>query len=154
MFNSLQLMRRTHLASPAVWRAAPWAALLAFAFVVRTALDWLAPPTDFHTRSTVSTLLAAGILALAGLWASWRSGSFVAGTVIGVLATVMGAVVSILGAAGLLAIFHDPETMMAIRHSGGLSEVFTLPIVMILPGAVIGTIAGVVGVAVKKALAE
>ena len=146
-------MSRTHLASPAVSRAPPWAALLAFAFVVRTALDWLAPPADFHTRSTVSTLLAAGILALAGLWGSCRSGSIVAGTVIGVLATVIGAVVSILGAAGLLAIFHDPETMTAIRHSGGLGEAFTLPIVMILPGAVIGTIAGVVGVAVKKALA-
>src|ERR1700681_4082737 len=50
-----------------------WAALFGAAFVVRTAFDWLRPPLDFHTRSTVSTALGSGILVAAGLWASWRS---------------------------------------------------------------------------------
>ena len=37
-----------------VWRSARiWAVLFAAAFVTRTALDWLAPPVDFHTRATV-----------------------------------------------------------------------------------------------------
>jgi hypothetical protein len=130
--------------------ARAWAVLFGAAFVTRTALDWLAPPLNFHTRSTVSTVLGVGILVAAGLWASWRSGSFVAGTVAGVTATAIGAVISVIGAAGLLAIWHDAETMAAIRGSGGLGEVFGLPLVMILPGAVLGTIGGVVGATIKR----
>ena len=56
----------------------------------------------------------------------------------------------LVGAAGLLAIWHDADTMAAIRASGGLSEVFELPIMMILPGAVLGTIGGVVGATIKR----
>jgi len=127
-----------------------WAVLVGVAFVSRTALDWLAPPVDFHARSTVSTFLAVGILVAAGLWASWRSGSLVAGTIAGVAATAIGAVISVIGAAGLLAVWHDPDTMAAIRASGGLGEVFELPIMMILPGAVLGTVGGVVGATIKR----
>ena len=127
-----------------------WAALMGAAFVTRTALDWLAPPSDFHTRSTVSTALGVGILVTSGLWASWRSGSFVAGTIAGVATTAIGALISIIGAAGLLAIWHGAGTMAAIRGSGGLSEVFELPLMMILPGVVLGTIGGVVGATIRR----
>ena len=127
-----------------------WAVLFGAAFVTRTALDWLAPPVDFHARSTVSTFLGIGILATAGLWTSWRSGSLFAGTLAGVAATAIGAVISVIGAAGLLAIWHDADTMAAIRASGGLGEVFELPVLMILPGAVLGTIGGVVGATIKR----
>ena len=127
-----------------------WAVLFAAAFVTRTALDWLAPPVDFHTRSTVSTFLAVGILVAAGLRASWRSGSLFAGTLAGVAATTIGAAISVIGAAGLLAIWHDADTMTAIRASGGLGEVFVLPIMLIVPGAVLGTIGGVVGTTIKR----
>jgi hypothetical protein len=127
-----------------------WAALFGAAFVTRTAFDWLAPPLDFHTRSTVSTALGIAILVAAGLWASWRSGSFVAGTVAGIATTAIGAVISVMGAASLLAIRHDPQTMAAIRGSGGLSEVFELPLLMVLPGVVLGTIGGVVGATIKR----
>ena len=127
-----------------------WAVLVGAAFVTRTALDWLAPPVDFHARSTVSTFLGVGILVTAGLWASWRSGSFFAGTLAGVAATAIGAVISVLGAAGLLAIWHDADTMAAIRASGGLGEVYELPLLMILPGAVLGTIGGAVGATIKR----
>ena len=34
--------------------AGVWAALFGSAIVARTALDWLAPPLDFHVRSTAS----------------------------------------------------------------------------------------------------
>jgi hypothetical protein len=40
--------------------------------------------------------------------------------------------------------------MAAIRASGGLGEVFELPIMMILPGAVLGTIGGVVCATVRR----
>lgn len=127
-----------------------WAVLFAAAFIVRTALDWFAPPTDFHTRSVVSTFCGVGLLLAAGLWASMRSGSFLAGTCAAVATTAIGALISVVGAAGLLAIWHDAGTLAAIRASGGLSEVFELPIMIILPGAVIGTIEGMLGATINR----
>ena len=143
-----------------------WYVMQVLGFVSRSARVWavlfgrrssaerrsigLRRPVDFHARSTVSTFLGVGILVAAGLWASWRSGSLVAGTLAGCAATAIGAVISVIGAAGLLAIWHDADTMAAIRASGGLGEVFELPIMMILPGAVLGTIGGVVGATIKR----
>jgi hypothetical protein len=133
-----------------VWRSARlWAVLFAAAFIARTALDWLAPPIDFHVRATVSTTVGVGLLLSAGLLASLRSGSLYAGTLAGVAATAIGALISALGAAGLLAIWHDAGTMAAIRASGGLGEVFELPVMMVFPGAVLGTMGGLVGATIK-----
>jgi hypothetical protein len=134
-----------------VWRGARvWAALFGAAFVIRTALDWLVPPSDFHARSTISTAVGFGILGAAGLWASWRSRSFVAGTVAGTATAAMGAVVSVIGAVSLLAIWHDAQTMEAIRASGGLREVFELPLMMTALGMVLGTIGGVAGATLSR----
>ena len=133
------------------WRdARVWALLFGAAFVLRTALDWRVPPIDFHTRSTVSTAFGAAILAAAGLRASWRSGSCLAGTIAGVITTAAAALLSLLGAGALLAVWHDTQTMEAIRGSGGLGEVFFLPVLMMLPGVVVGTAAGVAGAALRK----
>lgn len=125
-------------------------ALFGVAFVARTALDWFAPPSDFHTRANVSTELGVGILLATGFWAAWRSRSFVGGTIAGVAAAVIGAGVSLVGAAALLAVRHDPQTMTAIRGSGGLGEVFTLPLMMVLPGLLLGTVGGLAGAAGRK----
>jgi hypothetical protein len=134
-----------------VWRDARlWAALFGGAVVARTALDWVAPPSDFHMRSAVSTAFGGGILLAAGCWAAWRSGSFVAGTIAGAATAAIGAFISIVGAGALLALWHDPATMGAIRASGGLGEVFTLPLMMGLPGVLLGTVGGVVGAAIKR----
>jgi hypothetical protein len=134
-----------------VWRSAGiWAALFAAAGITRTALDWFAPPVDFHVRSAVSTGLGVGLLLSAGLWASMRSGSFLSGTLSGVAATAIGALISALAAAGLLAIWHDAGTMAAIRGSGGLAEVFGLPMVMVVPGALLGTMGGLVGATIRR----
>jgi hypothetical protein len=134
-----------------VWRSARlWAALFAVAFIARTALDWLVPPADFHARAKVSTLLGAGIVLLAGFWAASRSGSLAAGPVIGTTVAAVAAPIEVLGAVTLLAGWHDPMTMAAIRQSGGLEEVLTLPFLMVLPGIVLGTIGGLLGAAVKR----
>ena len=125
-------------------------ALFGAAFVARDALDWFAPPSDFHARANVSTELGVGILLATGFWAAWRSRSFVGGTIAGVAAAVIGAGVSLVGDTALLAIWHDPQTMAAIRGSGGLGEVFTLPLMMVLPGLLLGTVGGLVGAAGRR----
>lgn len=125
-------------------------ALLGAAFVARDALDWFAPPMNFHTRAAVSTALGVGILLTTGFWAAWRSRSCVAGTIAGVAATVIGAVVSIAGAGALLVLWHDPQTMAAIRGSGGAGEVFTLPVMMVMAGLLLGTVGGLAAAAGRK----
>jgi pheromone shutdown protein TraB len=127
-----------------------WAVLFGATFIARGALDLFAPPTDFFVRSTVSTFAGIGLLVATGLWASLRSRSAFAGTCAGVATTAIGALVSAIGAAGLLAIWHDPATLATIRATGGFAEMFAFPVVLILPGAVLGSIGGMVGAAITR----
>jgi hypothetical protein len=134
-----------------VWRRARiWAFLFGGAFLARTALDAFAPTTDFSTRSTVSTLLGIAILLAAGCWAALRSGSFLAGTIVGLATTALGAIVSIVGASVLLGVWHDAATMEAIRGSGGVGEIFGLPVMLVMPGIIVGTVGGLVGSAIRS----
>jgi hypothetical protein len=127
-----------------------WGALYGAAFISRTALDWFVPTVDVHTRSIVSTYLGIGVVTLAGFAGTRRSGSIVSGTVSGVATIAVGAAISVGGAAIMLSIWHDAGTMTAIRHSGGVAEVFTLPIMSLVPGAVFGTIGGVAAAVSKR----
>lgn len=129
-----------------------FAALFSAQFLARTALDWFQPPLDFHTRSTVSTALAVGTLLAAGFWAAWRSESFAAGAFAGIFTTSLASITSIAGAAAMLAFWHDPQTMAAIRGSGGFEEVFTLPVTMVFPGVVLGACGGIASAALKRLL--
>jgi hypothetical protein len=126
-----------------------WGALFGTAFVARSAMDWFAPPADFQTRAMVSTWVGIGLLLAAGCSAAWRSRSLVAGTIAGIAAAAVGAAISLVGAVALLAVWHDPATMAAIRASGGLTEVFTLPVAMLVPGLVLGSIGGAAGVTLR-----
>jgi Transcriptional regulator PadR-like family len=40
---------------------------------------------------------------------------------------------------------HDPHTLRMIEASGGLSEVFLLPVVLIVPGTLCAIVGGLVG---------
>jgi hypothetical protein len=129
-----------------VWRDARlWGTLFGAAFVGRTALDWLMPTTDFYIRASVSTYLGITLLLTSAFLAARRSGSSAAGMIAGVATASIGAAVSIAGTAVLLAIWHDQRTMAAIVGSGGLGEVFTLPLMMVLPGLVLGIFGGIAG---------
>jgi hypothetical protein len=125
--------------------ALPWAALFAAAFLARTALDWFVPTTEFHTRSSVSTLIGVSIVLVAGVYAAWRDGQVLSGTAMGVATTLLAAIISIVGAALLYAVWHDEPTQAAIRGSGGLAEVFVLPVMLVIPGVVLGTVGGALG---------
>lgn len=127
-----------------------WAALLGAAFVTRTALDWVVPTVDFETRATISTVLGVGILLCAGFSATWRSGRLLSAALAGVCATLVAAIIGLVGAAWLLAMFHDPRTMIAIQQSGGLEEVVTLPLTMVVPGACLGAVGGLLGAAIRN----
>jgi hypothetical protein len=123
--------------------------LLSSGHVVRTALDWRVPTDDFTLRSAATTYFVIAVFASAGLSAAWRSRSALAGLVTGVLAglviSVTSAATSLLGSLALLAIWHDPATMIAIRGSGGLAEVFTLPLVMIVPATMVAALGALAG---------
>ena len=82
-----------------------WAVLFSGAFVLRQAYDFLVPTTDFVLRSEVTTYTAVAILAATSFWASWRSGSFVAGIVVTLAMTQIAAVLSVVGVSVLLAIW-------------------------------------------------
>ena len=126
------------------WRAnRTWASLLGVAFVARTALDWLLPTADFHARSMVSTTVSAGILLWAGFLTAWRTQSLRAGALAGIATALVGAAV-------LLAIWHDAPTFAAIDGSGGLGEVFTLPVLLVVPGALLGALGGLIGDASRR----
>jgi hypothetical protein len=134
-----------------VWRNARlWAALFAAAYVARTALDWRLPTTEFHARAAASTFLGIGLLLVAGFWAAYRSRSFAAGPLIGLAIAAMAAPMALLGVLMLFGLWHDPASLAAIRASGGLEEVFTLPVALMLPGIVVGTIGGLLGAAASK----
>lgn len=125
------------------------ALLLAASSIVRDAYDWLVPTTDFATRSSITTFTGVTILLLAGFIAAWRSDSLVAGIVAGASTALVASIFSIAGAAILLAFFHDPSTMAAIEGSGGLGEVFTMPLMIIAPGTILGSVGGLAAKAVR-----
>ncbi len=134
-----------------VWRGSRlWAALFGAAFIIRTALDWFAPPTDFQTRAAISTALGVGLLLAASFHASVRSGSVTGGVLSSVVTAGLGGLIGAAGAACLLAGWHDPATLRAIERSGGLGEVFTLPVMLLMPGVVFGTVGGLVGSAAAR----
>jgi hypothetical protein len=122
-----------------------WAVAMSGAFLMRTAIDWRVPTTDFAARASVSSTIGITILLAASFHAAWRARSIGAGILAGLFTPVLAAVMSAAGALMLLAIWHDPATLAAIRGSGGIAEVFTLPVTLAVPGAVIGAVGGAAG---------
>jgi hypothetical protein len=130
-----------------VWRSAGvFASLFAAAFLIRDVIDWRIPTTDFHLRSTLSTSIALGIFLLAGFWAGARTGSIRSGAIVGLASAGLAVPLQLVGAAVMITIWHDPVTLAAIRGSGGLGEVFTMPIFTVLPCVLISGVGGMFGV--------
>ena len=128
------------------WRSAGvFGVLFAGSFLTRMAFDWFAPPADFVFRSIVTTFTAVAIFTSAGALTAWRLRSVGAGALVGFTTGVIAAALTSIVALVVLAIWHDRQTMAAIAGSGGLNEVFTLPLLVTAPGticAALGAIAG------------
>jgi hypothetical protein len=69
-----------------------------------------------------------------------RARSFKAGVVSTLSALIGSAAVCSAAAACMYFSWRRPELLAAIQRSGGLSEVFALPIMLIVPGTIVGAI--------------
>lgn len=127
-----------------------WALILGAAFAGRTALDWFAPTPDFALRAAVLTAATAIVFVAAGASAAWRTHSAASGVIAGLTTAVVAAAIGAGTAVLLYAAFHDAGTRAAIAASGGLAEVFTLPLGLILPGAIIGAGGGAIGTCARR----
>ena len=133
---------------------APWGALVAAIGVTRYLFDTLAPihytPGVIALRSTVMTRALMATFALCGCWQAWCTGWWHAGVVAAFAAAVLGGVLEIIGTAMLLTVRHDPSTMAAIQGSGGIGELWAIPLIL---QPLAGTITGIAGAAVGRAAA-
>ena len=129
-----------------------WAALLSGTFIARTAYDWFVPTDYFQDRSLVSTWLVFAILVSAGFRAAWQSGLLRSGLLAGIATTALSAVISILGVGSLYLVWHDPSTLAAIQGSGGLAEALMLPLMLVVPGMLLGAFGGMIGGLVRRTI--
>ena len=129
---------------------AVWAVLFSGAFLARQAYDWFVPTDNFSTRSAITTGTAMALLLGAGFRAAWRSRSMLAGLLAGIAITTIGAVISVIGGALLLAGWHDPVSLANARNSGGIAEMFLLPFSVIALGAILGAIGGAAGAGARR----
>jgi hypothetical protein len=114
------------------------AALLAAAFLIRAALDWHLPAGNFHARSSVLTAITAAILAASGFIRARHSMDLRAAALAGGATALLAAGFNAVGATVLLLASHDAATLAAIEASGGIIEVFVLPVMVVVPGAALG----------------
>ena len=124
-----------------------WGVLFGGAFLARTALDWFVPTQDLSVRSSILTYVAGGLLLANGFWAAWLSGSSRSGTFSAAATAFVGAMISMGGAAAILAVFHDEQTLANIERTGGVYEAFILPVIMVIPALILGTLGGGLGAA-------
>ena len=102
--------------------------------------DWFVPTTNFTSRAEVMTLTLISTLLVIGASSTLRTRSVVAG-IVSTGSAVLGAAIINAAACGLVYWnWRSPELITAVNGSGGLEEVFTLPIMTIVPGTMIGAI--------------
>jgi hypothetical protein len=122
------------------WRQALWALVLATVFEARTAYDWFVPTTNFRPRSELTTYMMVSVLLVIGASSTMRTRSFRAGVVSTLSALIGSAVICSAVTSFMYFNWRSPELVAAIQRSGGLAEVFTLPVMLIIPGTIVGAI--------------
>jgi hypothetical protein len=132
-----------------LWRVAlPWAILFGVISAARDVIDALVPTTDnFHFRSAVSTYLAMGTYATAGLVTGWRCGRIVAGIAVSVFMTAFATVTSLVDAYTINALL-SAGVFQPVASYGGLREALDVPVLAML---IIGVPLSLIGAAIGKA---
>lgn len=143
-----------HVAWYVLRATAPWGALIAAIGITRHLFDTLAPihytPGVIALRSTIMSWALTATFAVCGCWQAWRTAQWHAGVVAAFATAVLGGVLTVLGTVVCLAVWHDPEIWRAIDGSGGVGELWAGPLLQ-LP--LIGTVIGIAGAAVGRAMA-
>src|SRR4030095_14866360 len=97
-------------------------------------------------RATVLSWTILGVCMLAGFVTAWRTRSMRAGVLASTTAATIAAIVSIVGAGMMLAMWHDPATLEEWRRSGGLDEAFIdVPLKVVARGGASGLIGAMFG---------
>jgi hypothetical protein len=122
------------------WRVGAWALALAALYVGRAAFDWFVPTTNFAPRAEATTVTMISTLLVIGGSSTLRTQSVMSGIVNTASALVLAAVIDVFAIAFIYVNWNSPELAAAINASGGLPEAFTMPILMIVPGTLIGAI--------------
>jgi hypothetical protein len=116
-----------------------WGAILGAAFVIRYLFDTRVPPAVFVIRARILTYTVLAACVLPGFYTAWRVRSIPAGVIISISAATIGALLSIMGTALMVTIWHDPATLNAWRRSGGLDEaLIDIPLRLVAIGATLG----------------
>ena len=134
-----------------LWRATwAWGAILAALALGRGALDVFVPPASWGTRAHVTTYAHIAVFIVISFRAA-RRGRSLADSVPESLADSVAAVLSTQIVANLmifagnlvfLGIWHDPQTLTAIEQSGGMGEMFFMPVVITAPAVLLSLVGG------------
>src|SRR5262245_11151506 len=120
------------------WRILLWGVVLAGLYVSRMAYDWFVPTSNFAPRAEVTTLTMISTLLVIGASSTLRTSSVRAGIVGTASALTVSAVLSAVTLALIYVNWRSPELSSAIANSGGLLEALTMPVILIVPGTVVG----------------
>ena len=122
------------------WRTAAWGMILAALFISRTAYDWFNPTTNFAPRAELTTLTMMATLLAIGASSTLRSRSIQAGIAATTTALMLSALLCTIATGVMYSLWKSAELVAAIEGSGGLTEVFTLPLILIVPGTALGAL--------------
>jgi hypothetical protein len=134
----------------AIWA---WSTVAAAICVWRYLLDTLVPihytPGVIAVRSAVMSWALIATFSSCGAWHAWRTRRIGAAILLVVISALIGGLLAQAGTLLLFAFQHDPDTLAAIRGSGGFDEAFIGPsigltvmaLVIGLPGAIAGRLA-------------
>lgn len=120
-----------------------WAAIVFVTMGGRTVWDALAPPADYGLRSAVTTYVAIATYVAAGMLGGYRTGRVRSGIWFALSSHLIGhlwtAVLTLALALGM------PGYEQELAFSGGASEVWQLPLLMIPAVAVLGAAGAAIG---------
>jgi hypothetical protein len=134
-----------------------WGALIGGILVTRYLVDSLAPvhytSGIIATRSKITSYALMATFALCAAWQTWRSERLRTGVLMAVATAVLGAVASSAGALICLAVWHDPDTLLAAQQGGGLGEaLWGVPLLLIPIGFITGTTGAIAGRLARAAM--
>lgn len=127
-----------------------WGGVIGAILITRYLLDTLAPvsytPGVIHPRSAIMTYALMATFVGASGWRVWKSGHLRSGILVAFTAAALGGALSAVGTITALAVWHDPETMQAVRGSGGLAEaLWGVPLLLVPIGCVTGAAGAIAG---------